>query len=599
MKSALISVVLLIVFSPIVSLANQFYVSPTGTAGGTGSSSNPWDLQTALNQPAAVQPNDTIWLRGGTYAGFFTSNLNGSPGQYIYVLQYPNERATLVDNRQYASGATLQVNGSWTIYKDFEVTNSNTNRSSLNSASFRPMGLQVQAPNTKFINLIIHDTGHGFGFWKEAIDAEIYGCLIYNCGIANSPGNYNTHGHGIYTQNNTGIKRIRHNMIFNQFGFGIHAFPDPGNLNGYDIDGNTLFNNGVLTNDTMRYNNILINPYPPYTAENITVQNNLSYDSKNAYTYTSILEADIFLGSTNVNCSNLSMENNHLMGKGRAGVALLQWDTIHYSNNISYYLTNGSAAIALPSGGSYTANQWDNNTYFTGANTSNFSIQYSPLVNFSTWQTTTGFDANSTYLTANPSSTDIFIQPNLYENGRANVIIYNWNALSTVSIDLSSIGLADGQSFEIVDAQNYFGTPIYAGVYAASSPTIDLAVSGLSPAPPLGLSALPTTAPEFATFIVVPDVQDASVQTTLPMVDFVEAYPNPADGQLIIEIQATQSTEVAVQLFDSFGRELHSINEEIAGNAKLELETRAFSAGVYFLKVATDVGTVMKRIRFI
>src|SRR2546430_1201491 len=47
--------------------ATEFYVSPTGTASGNGSASNPWDLQTALNQPSSVQPGDTIWLRGGVH----------------------------------------------------------------------------------------------------------------------------------------------------------------------------------------------------------------------------------------------------------------------------------------------------------------------------------------------------------------------------------------------------------------------------------------------------------------------------------------------------------------------------------------------------
>src|SRR5258708_4043629 len=46
-----------------------WFASPTGTSGGDGSR-QPWDLQTALNGASgAVHPGDTIWLRGGTYAG--------------------------------------------------------------------------------------------------------------------------------------------------------------------------------------------------------------------------------------------------------------------------------------------------------------------------------------------------------------------------------------------------------------------------------------------------------------------------------------------------------------------------------------------------
>ncbi len=54
-------------FLAAVAGATDYYVAPNGSPSGNGSINNPWDLQTALDQPAAVQPGDTIWLRGGTY----------------------------------------------------------------------------------------------------------------------------------------------------------------------------------------------------------------------------------------------------------------------------------------------------------------------------------------------------------------------------------------------------------------------------------------------------------------------------------------------------------------------------------------------------
>ena len=101
----------------------EYYVSPTGTAGGTGSSSNPWDLQTALHHPAVVQPGDTIWLRGGTYHGNFFCELNGTAIAPIYVRQFPAERV-IIDGA--ASGAaTLEVAGaSYTWFWGFEITSS-------------------------------------------------------------------------------------------------------------------------------------------------------------------------------------------------------------------------------------------------------------------------------------------------------------------------------------------------------------------------------------------------------------------------------------------------------------------------------------------
>src|SRR5262245_3500373 len=42
-----------------------FHASPTGSPQGDGSVATPWDLATALLQPAAIKPGDTLWLHGG------------------------------------------------------------------------------------------------------------------------------------------------------------------------------------------------------------------------------------------------------------------------------------------------------------------------------------------------------------------------------------------------------------------------------------------------------------------------------------------------------------------------------------------------------
>jgi hypothetical protein len=573
--------------------ANQFYVSPLGSVSGDGSFSNPWDLQTALNQPGSVLPGDTLWLRGGTYAGNFISNLSGSNANYIYVLQYPEERAKIEDNRQYASGATLQVNGAWTIYKGFEITNANANRTSTNSSSFRPMGLQVVAPNSKFINLIIHDVGHGFGFWKEAVNSEIYGCIIYNCGSANKPGQYSTHGHGIYSQNNTGVKTIRHNLIFNQFGFGLHIYPNPGNVNGYLIDGNTLFNNGILTHDTVRYNNILVNPYPPYTCNDVVIQNNLTYDSKLTYTYTALIESDLYLGASNVNSKNLQVQNNYLMGKGRAGLAILSWDSVKFQNNTTYYSGNGSAAIALPAGVLYSAHSWNNNTYYGGSSVSQYSYQYGPLVDFSGWKAITGFDASSSFLASAPSSSNVVVQANQYENGRANVLVYNWGLQSTVSIDLSGVGLVDGQSFTIVDAQDFFGSPIFSGVYNSASPTAAVNLTGLAPVAPHGMTALASTSPEFASLVVLPQ----GIPTTTHFsnsFNIITIGPNPADEYVELMCANTKENYLRVELVDLLGE----VNGtwQINTNSSFRISTSQYNAGIYLLKVSDGENFFVKKL---
>ena len=78
-----------------------------------------------------MHPGDTIWLRGGTYTGNFTSYLTGTASLPIVVRQYPGERATLDGNvnpgdvGKQRSGSVRSQWGGYTWYWGFEVTNSN------------------------------------------------------------------------------------------------------------------------------------------------------------------------------------------------------------------------------------------------------------------------------------------------------------------------------------------------------------------------------------------------------------------------------------------------------------------------------------------
>ncbi|MCC7298792.1 MAG: T9SS type A sorting domain-containing protein [Bacteroidia bacterium] len=576
--------------------AAAFFVAPNGSAAGNGSANNPWSLAFALGQPLAVKPGDTIWLTTGTYNGNFTSELNGTSDKYIYVLQYPGHRATLQDNRQYASGATLQVNGSWTIYMGFEITNSNTDRSSSGTQSFRPMGLQVNAPNTKFINLIIHDVGHGFGFWKEAVNAEIYGCIIYHCGTANSPGIYSTHGHGIYSQNNSGIKTIENNIIFNQFGFGIHLYPNPGNIVGYKITGNALFHNGILTHDTVRYNNIIANNYAPFVLENIDIENNFTYDKNLHYNYSELIQADIYLGATNLNSKKLRLKNNHFMGQGRAGMAILNWDTVHFEQNNSYYLSNGSIGLALPLGTNPSAYYWNNNTYYLGADTLQFAYQYQLPNTFNKWKNTTGFDNNSNAIHDAPKGLQVFILPNKYEAGRAHCIVYNWNNTQEIVVNLSAAGLANGQGFKIANAQNYYGAIAYSGIYNSNQPEITVNMSSLTPTAPVGKTAASNTAPEFATVVILPETTALSPPISTDNLE-INVFPNPSNSIINIEFDQIKPGNINFEITNTLGQTVISQTSTVTkGIVHHNINTSSLNSGFYYLKITTSQGIYFKTI---
>src|SRR6185369_4509588 len=164
-------------------LTAQFYVSPAGNPNGSGSITSPWDLQTALNHPAIVQPGDTIWLRGGSYrhlpqglspgnGGYiFYSRLVGTAANPIIVRGFPGERAILDGGAfggpvygPFASARpTVEILGAYTWFIDFEIASSSTeSRLASDDSSFpsditRSDGPYVHGTGIKLIGLIIHD----------------------------------------------------------------------------------------------------------------------------------------------------------------------------------------------------------------------------------------------------------------------------------------------------------------------------------------------------------------------------------------------------------------------------------------------------------
>ncbi len=259
MRSVLLALATLL---PSLAVAAEHHVSPTGTASGTGSASSPWSLAHACTHPAAVKPGDTVWLHDGTYSGAFACALKGTSGQPITVRGAPGEWAR-IDGRG-ATANTLDLNGEWAIYRDFEVTNTDPSRS-----GSRAGGLNVYGSHVKAVNLVVHDTG-GNGFWSSAVDSEVYGCIVFHNGYDASD---RGHGHGLYTQNATGTKTIAENVLFGGYSFGIHAYTEGGAIQGFDLVGNVLFNAGVASSVSGHKDDCLVGGLKP--ADRIALRENL------------------------------------------------------------------------------------------------------------------------------------------------------------------------------------------------------------------------------------------------------------------------------------------------------------------------------------
>ncbi len=103
-------------------------------------------------------------------------------------------------------------------------------------------------------------------------------------------------------------------------------------------------------------------------------------------------------------------------------------------------------------------------------------------------------------IVARPTGINVFLRPNQYEPGRANVTIFNWDGKDAVDVDLSSV-LDEGDRFEIRNVQDFFGEPVVTGTYAGGP--VSVPMTGLTVAPPVGWPAPPPTGPEFNAFVLI------------------------------------------------------------------------------------------------
>jgi hypothetical protein len=442
-RTCALSVLAFINVGATAALAADYYAAPNGSSGGSGSIASPWDLKSALSGSKGIKPGDTLWLRGGKYAGAFTSNLQGSSSAPVIVRQMPGERAT-IDGGNSGGGTIFMVKGSYTWFWGFEVMSSDPARVSSQVTSWPtdiPRGECVTIdqstshPGLKFINMAIHDGRQGVSLWMEAQDAELYGNLIYDNGW-DAPDR--GHGHGIYSQNQTGTMHIRDNIVSRNFSHGMQIYGSSTSyLNNYDVDGNIWFNNG---------------------------------------------ETSIFGFDRNVLLGGDSIANNLL-----------------FTNN-SFYTCKLKVGYAAP-GNNITMT----NNYFPVAvelKATNVTISGNTFLSDDITFTPANYRSN-TYLTSSPSGLRIFVRPNAYEAGRANIAAYNWAQNSAVPVDLSQV-LNRGDSFEIRDVQNYFGSPVVTGTYNGSP--VNLPMSSLTAITQAigGVQVkVPHTSSQFGAFVVI------------------------------------------------------------------------------------------------
>jgi hypothetical protein len=438
----------------------QYYTAPDGKPDNDGSKDKPWDLQTAMAHPKPVKPGDTIWLRGGTHkAKSWRWTLKGEKDKPIMVAQYPGERATIVGR------ISVVAPSAYTWYWDFEITSASPNRVSKEKVSWPPGDLEssgldimdnekVDGPGLKFIHVVVHDTNSsGFNLWHQATDAELYGCLAYYNGWV-GPGDDRNHGHGIYTQNKTGLKRLADNILFKQFMFGIQLYGSGSAfVDNYDYIGNVAFNNGAPGGR---------------------------------------LEINFMLSPVNCDKWHFIVNDNHCyqpdLNRTNASIGYVwhkePYEKVTFNNNMFV-------------GPTYV--YWWRQINATG----NTFIGKVEEVELKDGKAKVDRTTNN-FLAGKPTKgLQVFVRPSEYEAGRANVIIYNWEKADSVQVNLKDV-LAPGAAYEVRDAQNFYGDPVVKGMF--DDKPVSVPMKNLTVANPIGIAPDPLlkhTAPEFGVFIVM------------------------------------------------------------------------------------------------
>lgn len=218
----------------------EFFAAPDGIPTNPGTRQAPVDLATALSSNTPALPGDTIWLRGGTYLGNFTSMLEGTESAPFQVRQAVGERVTIAAKT--VEQPALTVEGTSTWFRDFEVTlASPADRAPLSVDEIdvrQSGGVLIRGTRIGLLNLVVHDLPRGVEIASGAEGAVVAGNVIYHSGWKTS-----NQGTGIRAAPGSKDLFILENVVFAQGGPGVSV-----SMAGGDrllLQGNVSYGNGV------------------------------------------------------------------------------------------------------------------------------------------------------------------------------------------------------------------------------------------------------------------------------------------------------------------------------------------------------------------
>jgi len=321
-KHSLLSVEAL---EPRIALST-LYVSLNGFDNNPGSLSQPF--ATINHGVSLLQPGDTLYIRGGTYAESLLSTIPGgtSWSAAVTIATYPGETVTLLPNAGpdsvlYFSAASEK----YIIVQGLIIDATNVNHDAVkitySSGAGASSHLRLQNDEIKNAHngsgvLVTNDPSMG----DNTDYNEFIHCAIHDNGS-------NSLEHGLYLNSN-------HNLIdgcdvYNNGGYGIHFYKDSTGSNSADVSDNVVRNNRVHDNGIFGNNG----------SAGILFSNGDSNLAYNNIVWNNPRGIVVDFGATNSQILNNTIYNNNL---GSAGIDINWGTNTIVENNISFHNANAN-----------------------------------------------------------------------------------------------------------------------------------------------------------------------------------------------------------------------------------------------------------------
>jgi hypothetical protein len=461
--------------------------------------------QFQLAEPITLIPSfsDRYYVRIKNGGGWPLGNSTKINGKVLYlfnpVIEKPNPNGVLyattdlannpasfwtaipVGTPVFKGGCLIAHTGNYTWFWGLEMTSVKTER--FTDPSFYPCGLNLLRPGigNKSINMVVYNVDHpAIGFWDQSDGGEVYGDILWGNGVYDSVGNPVRYpdgwirGDGIYADNQDGNVLISDVIAFRNFTTGMKCYGEgAGHCNGFTFDGNVAFDetDGIFAATAVQ------------PVDKLTLKNNNVYNANFSASYLAKNNQEAVVTG---NYIAVSMPANY-----SAGVfGISEYIKVTVRDNIFYNFGQNAmmTGFFVPAGfdfNTYANYSWDYNKYYGG---DTFYAGHDPrLFTNAGWDSSPygapgwknlsdspNWEKNSTDSLTDLPEDKIIIRPNKYEQGRANIVVWNWTKKASTSVNLSSSGLLNGDTYKILDAQNYLGAPVASGVYSSASPSVTL-----------------------------------------------------------------------------------------------------------------------------